>query len=244
MEFASLQDAFPQVETSKEKRRSKKPKGGFQAYELPPTDPDRPAVKRMLEVAPINNIESFTDDTENELLDQSTIFAKKTTVNNSLPPPRSSIKLEQATGAPSFFGAEPFSNPSEDSMALYNGHVNNPNGYMLDADFTKSFDQPTGFGKSTGTPVPTPELRQRWKPLSADRIDTSFTSESKGSQFHGLSADDIQAMRSKIDALMIRLDDLENRADGANPQLEMLSFIMTGLFLMFALDLTVRKISK
>ena len=52
MEFASLQDAFPQVESSKEKRRSKK-KEGFQAYELPPTDPDRPAMKRMLEVPPV-----------------------------------------------------------------------------------------------------------------------------------------------------------------------------------------------
>jgi hypothetical protein len=50
-------------------------------------------------------------------------------------------------------------------------------------------------------------------------------------------------MRSKIDVLMARLDDLENRAEGASPQLEMLSFIMTGLFLMFALDLTVRKVS-
>jgi hypothetical protein len=57
-----------------------------------------------------------------------------------------------------------------------------------------------------------------------------------------LSTDDVQAMRAKIDILMSRLDDLENRGEGANPQLEMLSFIMTGLFLMFVLDLTVRKI--
>lgn len=238
MEFASLQDAFPQVESSKEKRRSKK-KEGFQAYELPPTDPDRPAVKRMLEIPPVNK-EPFTD-TENQYLDQSSQFAKKSTVNNSLPPPRSVIKMNQGSEMPSFFGAEPFSNPSEDSMAVFNSHVDHPNGYMLDADFTKSFDEP-GFGKSAGTPVPTPELRQRWKPMSVDRVDTSFTDTGKGSQFQGLSTEDIQAMRNKIDMLMSRIDDLENRAEGANPQLEMLSFIMTGLFLMFVLDLTVRKI--
>jgi hypothetical protein len=52
---------------------------------------------------------------------------------------------------------------------------------------------------------------------------------------------DIEAMRSKIDKLMARLDDLENRAAGANPQLEMMSFIMTGIFLMFVVDLAVRK---
>lgn len=240
MEFASLQDAFPQVETSKEKRRSKK-RPEFQAYEMPPTDPDRPAVKRMLEVPPAGK-EAFSDaSTENQFLDQSSQFAKKSSVNNSLPPPRSVLKLEQASEVPSFFGAEPFSNPSEDSMAVFNNHVDHPNGYMLDADFTKSFDEP-GFGKSAGTPVLTPELRQRWKPMSADRVDTSFTDTGKDSQFHGLSTDDVNAMRSKIDMLMARLDDLENRAEGANPQLEMLSFIMTGLFLMFVLDLTVRKI--
>jgi hypothetical protein len=237
MEFASLQDAFPQVESSKEKRRSKK-KEGFQAYELPPTDPDRPAMKRMLEVPPVGK-EGF-NDTENQYLDQSSQFAKKSSVANSLPPPRSILKLEQAD-TPSFFGAEPFSNPGEDSMAVFSNH--STNGYMLDADFTKSFDEP-GFGKSNGSPVPTPELRQRWKPLSVDRIDTSFTDTGKGSQFQGLSTEDVQAMRSKIDMLMARIDDLENRAEGANPQLEMLSFIMTGLFLMFFLDLTVKNLKR
>ena len=52
---------------------------------------------------------------------------------------------------------------------------------------------------------------------------------------------DMASMKLKLDALMARLDDLENRAAGANPQMEMLSFIMTGLFLMFVLDVTVRK---
>jgi hypothetical protein len=78
--------------------------------------------------------------------------------------------------------------------------------------------------------------------MSSDRVDTAFTNSEKGYQFHGLSTDDVQAMRAKIDMLMSRLDELENRGESANPQLEMLSFIMTGLFLMFVLDLTVRKI--
>jgi hypothetical protein len=240
MEFASLEDAFPQME--KKEKRNHKRKDGFQAYELPPTDPDRPAVKRMQEIPPIN---ISSNSQENEFLDQSAIFSKRMTVNNSLPKPKSLIKIEQASDTPSFFGAEPFSNPSEDSLALYHGNVNKSNGYMLEADFTKSFEN-AGYSKSTGTSLPTPELRQRWKPMSVDRIDTSFTDtgSSRGLQFEGLSTDDIQAMRSKIDVLMARLDDLENRAEGASPQLEMLSFIMTGLFLMFALDLTVRKVSQ
>jgi hypothetical protein len=174
-------------------------------------------------------------------LDDSSKFAKKMTVNNSLPAPRTLTTLNQDT-TPSFFGAEPFSNPSEDSMAIFNSHTTNQSGYMLEADFTKSFEE-KGFGKSSGSLIPTPELRHRWKPLSADRDDKAYTNDSKGYFFEGLSADDIQSMRSKIDTLVARLDDIESRADGANPQLEMLSFIMTGLFLMFVLDVTVKRLA-
>jgi len=236
MEFASIEDAFPQLEKSKEKRRHKK-KEGFEAYELPPTDADRPAVKRMLEIPPIN---VTPNDQEDDYLDENSKQLKKSTVNNSLPLPRAN--LNQNSTIPSFFGAEPFSNPNEDIHAIYNSNAHKQSSYMLEADFTKSFEE-TGFGKSAGKMVPTPELRQRWKPLSAERVDTAFTNESKGS-FEGLSSQDILAMRSKIDTLMARLDDLESRAEGANPQLEMMSFIMTGLFLMFVLDLTVKKLSR
>jgi len=228
MEFASIEDAFPQIEQSKEKRRSRKQKEGFQAYELPPTDADRPAVKRMLEIPPINTSPAEAD----EYLDESSKFLKKTTVNNSLPPPTSVNSLDKGS-VPSFFGAEPFSNPSEDTVALFNSQ----NGYMLDADFTKTFEE-KGFGKSAGSLAPTPELRHRWKSLSSER------SSEHSDSFDGMSVDDIQTMRSKIDDLIARLDDMESRAEGANPQLEMLSFIMTGLFLMFVLDLTVKKLAR
>ena len=188
----------------------------------------------MLEIPPINQNQQADNS---ELLDQSSIFAKKMTVNNSLPTPRSTTSLESSNDMPSFFGAEPFSNPNEDSMALFNRHSKN---YMLEADFTKSFDQ-SGYSRSSGTTIPTPELRHQWKPMSMDRVDTAFTNSGKLPQFSAFSNSDMEAMRHKLDALMARLDDIENRAGGGNPQLEMLSFIMTGLFLMFVLDLTVRK---
>jgi len=234
MEYASLQDAFPSVGVKKKREQ----KEGFQAYEMPPTDADRPAVKRMLEIPPL----ARSDPEEEGFTDEATSFQKRMTVNNSLPKPPSTNTMKKDT--PAFFGAEGFTNPNEDTMASFSGHVDHPNGYMLDADFTKSFDQP-GLGRANGVSLPVPELRQRWKPLSADRVDTSFTDSNsgKGSQFSGFDISDMTAMKTKLDALMARLDDLEHRAEGANPQLEMLSFIMTGLFLMFVLDISVRKSS-
>lgn len=234
MEFASLQDAYGTLEPSKKKKsRPRSKQEGFEAYELPPTDADRPAVKRMMEVPPLNQPDQSEMD---EYMDESTKFQARPTVNNSLP----AIQTIAKPKVPSFFGAEPFTNPAEDTRAPFNSHVDHPNGYMLESDFTKSFDQ-QGFGKSAGSALPVPELRHRWKPLSVDRVDTAFTQSGKSSQFKGFETGDMEAMKSKLDSLMARLDDLEHRASGANPQMEMLSFIMTGLFLMFALDVTVRR---
>lgn len=237
MEFASLEDAFPNSgSNSGEKRlKARRSKEGFQSG-MPPMDADRPAMRRMNDVPPM---EAFAGATgPDDLLDESTKFLKKPTVNNSLPAAKSLNSLETEP-MPKYFGAEPFTNPSEDTRAPFTNVSNNPNGYMLESDFTKSFDG-SGYNKATGADLPIPELRNRWKLMSADRVESSQVAPKK-SQFSGMAMGDLDAMRSKIDQLMARLDDLENRAAGANPQLEVMSFIMTGLFLMFIFDLAVRK---
>jgi hypothetical protein len=238
MEFASLEDAFPQMDSSRGQNKPRS-KEGFQSG-LPPTDADRPAVIRMNDVPAMNMPQPNKQDTLDDLLDESSKFLKKPTVNNSLPKPRSLNSLETAK-MPSYFGAEPFTNPNEDSHATFN-NVKNKDAYMLESDFTKSFDG-TGFNKATGSELPVPELRNRWKLMSADRIESSAVAPNAKSsgQFAGMGTAEFDAMRTKIDQLMARLDDLENRAAGANPQLEVMSFIMTGLFLMFIIDLAVRK---
>ena len=240
MEFASLEDAFPSSNdfNTKKARRSKRADDteGFQANNLPPTDADRPAVKRLNEVEPMNQ----SRDPFNDLLDESSKFLKKPTVNNSLPKPKSINAFEKAD-LPKYFGAEAFTNPSEDSHAPYINSTINPNAYMLESDFTKSFDE-KGLGKASGVELPVPELRHRWKTLSSDRVESSEVApKPRSSQFSGMDTSDFHAMKAKIDALMARLEDLEHRAAGANPQLEVMTFIMTGLFLMFIVDIAVRK---
>lgn len=238
MEFASLEDAFPNTEDFNKKKMQKKSKSeGFQSGDLPPTDADRPAVKRM------NTVESMSRgprEAVDELMDESTKFLKKPTVNNSLPKAKSVNSFEKAE-LPSYFGAEAFTNPSEDSHAPFINSSINRNAFMLDSDFTKSFDE-TGLGKASGVELPVPELRHRWKRISSDRIESSEVApKPRSSQTLGMDTSDFNAMKAKIDALMTRLDDLEHRAAGANPQLEVMTFIMTGLFLMFIVDLAVRK---
>jgi len=259
MDFASLHDAFPTFGQEPIKKKKKvrpsrlpyadgtldidgsqmtvgSPSDGFQDGSRDTTDPDRPAVQRMGSVPALNPSEDLSN-----LVNQDTLFKIKSTgfnTMNSLPPPKS-LKLALSPNPPSFFGAEPFQNPSEDTKATFSNRTDAPNGYMLDADFAKSFEQ-TGFGKATNSPLAAPELRQRWKPLS-NGVGTAFTNTQKSSQFTGLDQSDIESMKSKLDSLMARLDDLEYKHAAANPQMEMLAFIMTGLFLMFGLDVAVRK---
>jgi len=238
MEFASLEDAFPQTgsSTGQNKPRSKE---GFQGG-LPPTDADRPAVVRMNDIPAMNQGPGQSQNVLDDLLDESSKFLKKPTVNNSLPKPRSLNSLEKES-MPSYFGAEPFTNPNEESHASFT-NVKSKNGYMLESDFTKSFDG-SGYQKASGSELPVPELRHRWKQMSADRVESAVVAPNAklSGQFSGMGTAEFDSMRSKIDQLMARLDDLENRAAGANPQLEVMSFIMTGLFLMFVVDLAVRK---
>lgn len=240
MDFASLRDAFPtgdQVKPKKKKRNA----CGAPVYDMPPLDPDRQAYQRMQDSPP--PMRPSTDGIPNDFLDASQQFQAKPTVMNSLPSPRSLLKRDSDSASfPKFFGAEPFVNPSEDSMATYSP-IDSAKAYMLEADFAKSFDQ-RGVERAEGVNLPVPELRHRWKSLSGGGVESAFYDQApqrKSSQFSGMATEEFNAMKSKIDDLMARLDDIENRQFGTNPQMEMLTFIMTGLFLMFGLDVAVRK---
>jgi hypothetical protein len=240
MEFASLDDAFPNSNNAKG-RNSKGNEEGFFASEVPLTDADRPAVKRMTDVPPMRP--QADENALDGLLDESSKFLKKPNVNNALPSAKPLNALEKDV-MPSYFGAEPFTNPNEDEYALYTT-ARTPHGYMLEADFTKGFDG-KGYDKASGVNLPSPELRSRWKLMSSNGTETSWISPKKSgqNQFSGMDTSEFSGMKAKIDELMARLDDLEHRASGANPQLEVMTFIMTGIFLMFVVDVAVRKSGK
>jgi hypothetical protein len=224
MEFASLDEVYPS-EKAKEREHS------FTFDKVPMTDPDRPAYKRMGEVNPINR-----QEVPDELLDASEQFKKRSTLPSSLPSPKQ-LKKPETVSLPSYFGAEAFINPSEEILAPFN-NSRDPNGFMLETDFTQTFEKP-GLGKAGGTSLPVPELRNRWKHLSSDNVETASVDRYSKPSYG--DSNEMKYMKSKIDALIARLDDIESRASGANPQLELLSFIMTGLFVIFMVDLAVRK---
>jgi hypothetical protein len=143
-----------------------------------------------------------------------------------------------------FFGA---SGPDEEFFADYNP---NQEDYRLQPDFTKAFEQ-TGLNRAGAVQtLPSPNMNVAWKPLSAG-VPTSFYDKltiPKGSYRRKKEREEndeeeehsMKDVMKRIDTLFARLDDM----NGASPEQmtsEMLMFISTGIFVMFMMDLLVKK---
>ena len=277
MEFCSIEDAFPDLGTQKvarkeEKRKAKRCKGPALSYLepdtglLPVTDPDRPAVKPMPQVPPINSktglrehspvdapqAEAFSDMTGEYTQLLASLQSEKapeplTTVLNTMPkgvagptkfePPRISV--------PSFFGAgddDDEGEPLKEGFASYTNIIGDDPGYKLSPDFGTTF-QTKGLNKAGGSSLPQVPSNIFWKPLTGAGARTSFYSKADlqmpKAQPQAAPSDVGEVLR-RLDKVFTRLDDLEARKS-ENANTEVVMFVMTGLFVMFSMDLLVRK---
>jgi gamma-glutamylcyclotransferase (GGCT)/AIG2-like uncharacterized protein YtfP len=82
-----------------------------------------------------------------------------------------------------------------------------------------------------------------WKPLTTGGAKTSFYSKADLQMPKAApqaAPGDIGEVLRKLDKIFTRLDDLESRKS-ENANTEVVMFVMTGLFVMFSMDLLVRK---
>jgi len=133
-----------------------------------------------------------------------------------------------------FFGADP-----DDGFADYE-----PDQGDRPSDFMAAF-QPSGV---TG-PLPSPSMQQEWKPLTASGAQTAFIEHlpPPGGQYAPrapralrggeMSMEDIM---KKMDRIMARLDDTHT-ASPEQVMSEMMMFISSGIFVLFLMDLLVKK---
>ena len=274
MEFCTIEDAFPDLGSTKiarkeEKRRAKRCKGPALTYLepdtglLPVTDPDRPAVKRMSEVSPINPTtglrehapvdapqpEPFSDMTGEYRQLLASLQSEKapeplTSVLNTMPkgvagptklePPRIQV--------PSFFGAGEDDEDVKEGFASYTNVIGDDPGYKLSPDFGATF-MGKGLAKAGGSSLPETPSNLFWKPLTGAGAKTSFYSKADlqmpKAQPQAVPGDVGEGLR-RLDKIFTRLDDLESRRS-ENANTEVVLFVMTGLFVMFSMDLLVRK---
>ena len=255
MEYCSLEAAFgPQNSEAKknERRRARRCKGPAQAYIDPQgayaPDPDRPSVVKQIPPPAMNPstglyehapteaefAEAFQPRTDGDLKGD----IVRATLPTNTPGPG---ELPQSSEKPSFFGKDPTEN-----FASFSHVIGDDKEYRLQPDFQDAFRQVgtlSGAGASSA-PLPTPSVRNIWKPLTPSGARTAFFDAlpPPGGEVPPTSANN-DALHSKLDKLFARLDELEatRAGDSANSQTEVLLFIMSGIFVLFLTDLAVRK---
>lgn len=129
------------------------------------------------------------------------------------------------TGTTSWFGAS-IDESIDESFADY---IPNSDNYRLQPDFLTSFEQ-TGVSKAGSLP----NTSMFWKPVT-NGVQTAFTEPIEHSE--SISNNDIM---KRLDKLWARLDDM-NIASPEQITSEILMFISSGIFVLFMMDLLVKK---
>lgn len=158
-----------------------------------------------------------------------------------------------------FFGAqgptdEPYADyapDSPDSPDSPNSHGSPNRSSMLQPDFTQAFQQRATQGaKAASSPLPPPVLDQFWKPLTPSGAQTSFVEHlppapSGRTLRSAYEKGDISSeeIMKKLDQLFAKLEDM-NHSTPDQLASEMLMFISSGIFVLFLMDLLVKRGSR
>jgi len=156
---------------------------------------------------------------------------------SSVPPISQAVMTAQ--GSPprkSFFGAD----PDADSFADYAPDAHD---YRLQPDVTTAHSQ-MGVSQGRARPtLPTPSVNMYWKPLTRHGAQTSFVEHlpPPGGRF---PQDDVSMsdVMKKLDRLFARLEDM-NHSSPEQAHSELLMFISSGIFVLFFMDVLVKKAS-
>jgi hypothetical protein len=142
-----------------------------------------------------------------------------------------------SAGKKAFFGAD----PDTDGFADY---IPDQESYRLQPDFLKAFEE-AGLGKAGSTGVlPQPSINQYWKPITPSGAQTAFIEHLPPSdtRFDVRSSSMLtnDEVMKKLDKLFAKLDD-SNRGSPEQATSELLMFISSGIFVIFLMDLLLKK---
>ncbi len=259
------------VARKEERKKAKKCKGPPLTFlegsgDMPLTDPDRPALIPLPDTPPLNRStgvyehapvdapqrEAFEDMSAEPQSEMRASYrseqpqAALQAIYNKLPDLKAIAGPNKAlqNKLPSYFGAN-FDDSVEEGFASFTNVIGDDPAYRLAPDFTSAFAG-KGADKASGTDVlPIPSVRNVWKPLTPSGANTAFFDRlpSPGGEIpigQTPVQQDKEELFRKLDSIYARLDDLEARR-GENAQTETLLFITTGIFVLFSIDLLVKR---
>ncbi len=165
---------------------------------------------------------------------------------------------------PAYFGADPLDGPDPTSSLAFKEDFANYNpvadNFTLEPNFEKTFGG-QAENRASGAGLPIPSIVDAWKRLTPSGANTAFIEYlpppggdlmPSGNSNRGFSSAQeyvvgqqqgqqyIQNdMKRRLDEIFSRLDDLENRmtTGSENTQMELFLFILSGMFVMFSIDM-------
>ena len=275
MEYCSLEYAFgePNQEAKRqERRKAKRCKGPALAFIDPQgeylPDPDRQSIGKQRLLPAMNpstglreHVPTDADPGTQEAFQVRGDDDEKGDTQRSTLPTRvhGAGELPSQVGAPSFFGKDPAEN-----FASFTHVIGDAKEYRLQPDFQDAFREVgTLAGAGATASLPTPSVRDVWKPLSpsgarsaffellppplrGDSDEEHWQQRQQQGQQGQQGQQDQGGIHKKLDKIFARLDELETHrfGDSQNAQTEVLLFIMSGIFVLFLTDLAVRKGSR
>ena len=257
MNYCALDDAFQAIggapspgcandfstrtARKEERRKARRCKGPPATYLDIDKDPDRQHLNKLPDIpamnsdtglrqhvpvdAPDGSLEPFRNDGD----------PKGDYVRSQIPLniPGTTEAQKPCSGRKSWFGAD-----MEDPFADY---VPDAQDYRLQPDFLKSFEQ-AGVARA-GSTLPNPSVNMFWKPLTTSGAQTSFMEKlpPPGGEYYRQPRDTSnEDIMKKLDKLWARLDDM-NTSSPEQVTSELLMFISSGIFVIFMMDILVKK---
>jgi len=160
----------------------------------------------------------------------------KSEISNHILPVHAPTSETLQEAPKSFFGAD----PDSDAFADY---VPDAADYRLQPDFNKAFEH-AGVARAGATEtLPNPSVNMYWKPLTPAGAQTSFVEHlpPPGGRYPRSQGDpSMDEVMKKMDRLFARLDDM-NSSSPEQVTSELLMFISSGIFVLFFMDLLVKK---
>lgn len=233
----------------------------------PVTDPDRPALRPLPETPPMNPKtgliqhapvdappqEAFADfEDPRSAADILASYRSEQPpadekILNTMPRGIAGPTKQQKNKLPKYFGANYDDDATEEGFTSFTNIIGDDPGYRLDADFTQQFAG-MGLEKAQGVEIlPTPSVKNVWKPLTPGGARTAFFDSLPApgglipvDQARQAPPYDKDEFFRRLDSIYARLDDLEVRKS-ENAQTEVLLFVMSGIFVLFSMDILVRK---
>jgi hypothetical protein len=271
MNYCALDDAFQEVggapspgcatdyatraARKEERRKARRCKGPAATYlDLGEQDPDRQQFTKLPEVPPMNSATGLREHTPvdapqgsrepftNERMEPYQRDEPESCPNSmseiptNIPGPAK--RQQNCPNTKKFFGKS----IDDDAFADY---VPDQGDYKLQPNFMKAFEQ-AGVARA-GATLPNPSVNMYWKPLTTSGAQTSFVEhlpppggkyyEPPANHYGDVSTSEIM---KKIDKIFARLDDMNNSSPEQVAS-EIMMFISSGIFIIFLMDLLVKK---